>query len=80
MNELSETDTKNLENLIRITVRCKACQLMFDYVVAKTGGTRPPKREYCRKPLCPGPKYQKHNARAKRAIPTRLAFGWNKEL
>ena len=77
MTEMSEVETEDIENLERITVTCKACSIVFDYVRKKIGGTKPPIRKYCGKPYCPGPKYPAHNRRIKKQNPTRLAFGYN---
>lgn len=74
MNELSEVETEDFENLERITVVCKACLVPFDYVRKKSGGTKAPLRKYCERPYCLGPKYPAHNQRAKKTNPTRLAF------
>lgn len=78
--EMDESEERNehdeIDSLRRVVRICKACKTKFDYVVNINKPTAPPVRLYCRRTICPGPKWQKkHNARAKKANLIRLAFG-----
>ena len=79
---MDESEERNehdeIENLRRVVRTCKACKTKFDYVVNIDKPTAPPVRLYCKRSICPGPRYKKHNARAKKANSIRLAFGYER--